>query len=309
MRNDVPGGAEGLLVPPAGVARAGGTPGRVLIEQLRASVRALEQVPVSLGLPPAPGTGPSRPACSLFSPPSDLSTSPGKGEDDAAQLAASGGGLVMAFRESPEPLPGPFPLQGKGISPRQALAVRAARDQAGLLPRRPRRSRLRPCRTRSRRGQARAQRSRALVPDPRHRARMGAPLRTRPHRPGPRPRLFPHRRDQDGARRRLGARRGAEEPGAHRRAWPGRDQGRAREPPPRSSRAGLAHALSPPLRSHARMPADGSPRNAHPLARRRGAERACPLRCRGTRRSRLACDLGALPGRGAGTKFHRGVQS
>jgi protein ImuA len=68
VRNDVPGGAEGLLVPPAGVARAGGTPGRVLIEQLRASIRALEQVPVSLGLPPAPGTAPSRPACSSLSP-------------------------------------------------------------------------------------------------------------------------------------------------------------------------------------------------------------------------------------------------
>lgn len=68
MRNDVPGGAEGLLVPPAGVARAGGTPGRVLIEQLRASIRALEQVPVSLGLPPARGTAPSRPACSSLSP-------------------------------------------------------------------------------------------------------------------------------------------------------------------------------------------------------------------------------------------------
>jgi protein ImuA len=68
VRNDVPGGAEGLLVPPAGVARAGGTTGRVLIEQLRASIRALEQVPVSLGLPPAPGPGPSRPACSSLSP-------------------------------------------------------------------------------------------------------------------------------------------------------------------------------------------------------------------------------------------------
>ncbi len=80
MCNDVPGGAEGLLVPPAGVARAGGTPGRVLIEQLRASVRALEQVPVSLGLPPAPGTGPSRPACSLSSPAfviAGLGSSPG----------------------------------------------------------------------------------------------------------------------------------------------------------------------------------------------------------------------------------------
>src|ERR1700746_1677644 len=63
LRNDVPGGAEGFLVPPAGVERAGGA--RVLIEQLRASIRALEQVPVSLAIPPAPGTALSHPACSL----------------------------------------------------------------------------------------------------------------------------------------------------------------------------------------------------------------------------------------------------
>jgi len=75
LRNDVPGGAEGLLVPPAGVERAGGARGRVLIEQLRASIRALEQVPVSLAIPPAPGTAPPHPACSLFSS-SELS-SPG----------------------------------------------------------------------------------------------------------------------------------------------------------------------------------------------------------------------------------------
>ena len=67
MRNDVPGGAEGLLVPPAGVAKAGGARARVLIEHLRAQVRALEQVPVSLANPPAPGAAPPHPACS-FSP-------------------------------------------------------------------------------------------------------------------------------------------------------------------------------------------------------------------------------------------------
>jgi protein ImuA len=64
VRNDVPGGAEGLLVPPAGVVKAGGARARVLIE-LRAQIRALEQVPVSLANPPAPGAGPPRPACSL----------------------------------------------------------------------------------------------------------------------------------------------------------------------------------------------------------------------------------------------------
>lgn len=66
MRNNVPDGDFSALVPPADVEeRAGGLTGRVLIEQLRASIRALEQVPVSLSIPPAPGAAPSRPACSL----------------------------------------------------------------------------------------------------------------------------------------------------------------------------------------------------------------------------------------------------
>ncbi len=54
MRNDGPGGAEGWLVPPAGVERAGGAHGP--IKRLRARIRALERVPVSLAFPPAPGT-------------------------------------------------------------------------------------------------------------------------------------------------------------------------------------------------------------------------------------------------------------
>lgn len=66
MRNNVPDGDLSALVPPADVEeRAGGHTGRVLIERLRASIRALEQVPVSLSIPPAPGAAPSRPACSL----------------------------------------------------------------------------------------------------------------------------------------------------------------------------------------------------------------------------------------------------
>src|SRR5262245_63428518 len=81
LRNDVPGGAEGLLVPPAGVERAGGARGRVLIEQLRASIRALEQVPGSLAIPPAPGTAPPHPACSLSSPGRLFHPSPGTGAD------------------------------------------------------------------------------------------------------------------------------------------------------------------------------------------------------------------------------------
>ena len=69
MRNDVLDGAEGLLVPLSGVERAGGATGRVLIEQLRAKVRALEQVPVSLAFPPVPGAALPPPACSLSLPP------------------------------------------------------------------------------------------------------------------------------------------------------------------------------------------------------------------------------------------------
>jgi len=65
VRNDVPGGDNGFLVPPPGVGKAGGARARVLIEHLRAEIRALEQVPVSLAIPPAPGAAPPRPACSL----------------------------------------------------------------------------------------------------------------------------------------------------------------------------------------------------------------------------------------------------
>ena len=65
MRNDGPGGAVSLLVPPSGVTEAGGARGRALIEDLRVQIRALEQVPVSLAIPPAPGAvpPPPRPAC------------------------------------------------------------------------------------------------------------------------------------------------------------------------------------------------------------------------------------------------------
>jgi protein ImuA len=65
VRNDGPGGAESELVPPPGIARAGGA--KNPIERLRAHIRALERVPVSLAIPPAPGT--PRPACfPFFSP-------------------------------------------------------------------------------------------------------------------------------------------------------------------------------------------------------------------------------------------------
>jgi protein ImuA len=67
VRNNVPGGEEVSAFPPPGVARAGGARGEGLIERLRTKIKALEQVPVSLAFPPAPGSGPSHPACSFFS--------------------------------------------------------------------------------------------------------------------------------------------------------------------------------------------------------------------------------------------------
>jgi protein ImuA len=100
VRNNVPDGVEGDLVPPAGVEdRAGGSPGKVLIEQLRASVRALEQVPVSLAPPPAPGADLSRPACSLSSP------QPSNDNRDSPLAALCQGGLheikPHAYRDTP----------------------------------------------------------------------------------------------------------------------------------------------------------------------------------------------------------------
>lgn len=101
MRNGVPGGAVGLLVPPAGVEKAGGARGRVLIEHLRAKIRALEQVPVSLANPPAPGAAPPHPVCS-FPPSVGLFPSPLAGQD---QLR---GGLheikAEAYRDYPAAL-------------------------------------------------------------------------------------------------------------------------------------------------------------------------------------------------------------
>jgi protein ImuA len=116
VRNDVPGGAEGLLVPPAGVERAGGARGRVLIEQLRASIRALEQVPVSLAIPPAPGTAPPHPACSLFLRPTFPACtfpSPCKGEGGDGQRPSPGGGHRTRPISKSDPLPDPPLFRGR----------------------------------------------------------------------------------------------------------------------------------------------------------------------------------------------------
>jgi protein ImuA len=106
VRNDVPGGGSGLLVPPSGVERAGGAKGRVLIEQLRASIRALEQVPVSLGLPPVPGAAPPHPACSL-------SLIPGGSFPPHPPTAKCGGSLPTSPIPSPPVGEGGRPPSGR----------------------------------------------------------------------------------------------------------------------------------------------------------------------------------------------------
>ena len=219
MRNDVPGGAEGLLVPPAGVAKAGGARARVLIE-LRAQIRAIEQVPVSLANPPAPGTALPRPACSLSSP---------------------------------------------TFSVKPAQARRAARAEARSLPRWPRGARFCPChdcRAGGRAGERPG--SRAVVPHQERRAGMGTPLWGGLARLRPRPGAVSHRRGQNGRGRRLGPRRGAEEPGVRGRLGASRDQGAARRPPSQPCRAGRAHAVPASFKPSA----TGASRHPHPLAHR-----------------------------------------
>lgn len=68
MRSNVPGGESvGEFLPP-GVERAGGERGEALIERLRDEIAKLEQAPVSLAFPPAPGQAATLgPACSLLS--------------------------------------------------------------------------------------------------------------------------------------------------------------------------------------------------------------------------------------------------
>ncbi len=74
MRNNVPGGKSVGEFPTCDVERAGGARGEALIEHLREKIAVLEQVPVSLAFPPAPGQAATlSPACSLLSVPTVLS--------------------------------------------------------------------------------------------------------------------------------------------------------------------------------------------------------------------------------------------
>ena len=68
MRSNVPGGESVGEFRDPGVEKAGGARVEGLIERLRARIRVLEQVPVSLAFPPAPDAGLPRPACSLLAP-------------------------------------------------------------------------------------------------------------------------------------------------------------------------------------------------------------------------------------------------
>ena len=93
VRNDVPEGEAVGKCPSSGVERAGGARGQGLIEHLRQSIRVLEQVPVSLAVPPAPDAGPSpRPACSFFplDGPAKADPFPGKGKDGASPFVIAG---------------------------------------------------------------------------------------------------------------------------------------------------------------------------------------------------------------------------
>ena len=209
MRNNVPGGDHSGLVPPAGVEkRAGGPTGRVLIEQLRASIRALEQVPVSLATPPAPGAAPSRPACSLLlPPPTTTATSP--------LSALQQGGLheikPQAYRDTPAAL-------GFALS---VIAAAALTNCRGLVLW---------CLTRA------------------AGAGMGAPLWPGSLQSRPRPGALSHRRGAHRRGRRLGPGRRAEERRARRLPRASRDQDSACRPPPRPCRASLPHPVPSPLR-------------------------------------------------------------
>ena len=132
MRNNAPGSDNGNCVSLAGVEdRAGGPTGKVLIEQLRTSIRALEQVPVSLATPPAPGAALPRPACSLSLVSEPLASSNDNGNRDLPLSRLKQGGLhelkPQAYRDSPAAL-------GFALSViAEAIQARAGAHHRGLV--------------------------------------------------------------------------------------------------------------------------------------------------------------------------------
>ena len=180
MSNDVPGGAESLLVPPAGVVKAGGVRARVLIE-LRAQICALEQVPVFWPIPPH-RAGPPR-CFFLLSllrslPPPASPLTGGDGHFPLHKLKC--GGLhelrAEAYRDGPASL---------------GFALAMIAEQAD----------------------ARRQRDLVLWCLTKTAARNGDALMDRLPRLRPRPCAFSYRRGEDGGRRRLGPGRRTEEAG------------------------------------------------------------------------------------------------
>ena len=123
MRNDGPGGAEGLLVPLPGVDGAGEARAQGLLERLRVKVRALERIPVSLANPPAPGAVPSRPACSLSL--ASSATDPARGKDQLVPLSRLGRGGLHELK--------PASYRDTPAAVEFALAIVAA-EQASSLP-------------------------------------------------------------------------------------------------------------------------------------------------------------------------------
>jgi protein ImuA len=106
VRNNVPGGESVGEFASAGVERAGGAKGETLIESLRDEIAKLEQVPVSLAFPPAPGQAATLgPACSLLSP------KPSSSLREPANSNPSPWGLP----------PGPSPSRGRESSPLERL--------------------------------------------------------------------------------------------------------------------------------------------------------------------------------------------
>src|SRR6188472_1344688 len=289
LRNDVPGGAEGLLVPPAGVERAGGARGGVLIEQLRASIRALEQVPVSLAIPPAPGTAPPHPACSLFYS-SELSSPglTGRSSNSWPRIEAlrqptkKGQGLLDARLRGHDKETRKFPLsklsQG-GVHELQAASYRDYPAALALVL-----AAVAEAAAKAKR------RSLVLWCLTKETAREWG----RPYGPGLCALgLDPSRFLIVEARTAQDAAWALEEGGAHCRARANRDQGAAPHAPPWGRCTSLEHAVSVAVEPSA----TNSTGNAHPLAHRGQEERDSALRCKCSRPRLLATHARALPGR------------
>jgi protein ImuA len=139
VRNDVPGGESVGEFPPSGVERVGGVRAKGLIERLRARICALEQVPVSLALPPVSDAGPARPACSLPSPALARLPSPNQGEGlPLTKLAKAGLHEIKAatYRDAPAALSFALAVIGERLARREkaqalilwCLTANAARE-------------------------------------------------------------------------------------------------------------------------------------------------------------------------------------